>query len=61
MLQKYGATVSFLEEWTPLVEKLKSHSKCVLTVRDKPLEMGCAETKQVTQGAHGLSSAAELR
>lgn len=61
VLQKYGATVSFLEGWTPLVEKLKSYGKYVLSVRDKLLERGCAETKQVTQGAYGLSSAAELR
>lgn len=51
MLQKHGATVSFLEGWTPLVERHKSHGRYVLTVVDKLLERGCAETKQVTHGA----------
>lgn len=41
--------VSFLEGQTPLVERLKSHGN-VLTVRDKALERGGAETEQVTHG-----------
>lgn len=43
------------------MKRLKSHGRYMLTVGDEPLEGGCAERKQATHGACGLSSATELR